>query len=149
MSLAALPQTDAQRRLMLAESLGYGRAAGWVFGVLPALYAQIRLPCYAVLAYSMTAVEMAMILGPTRPPTLSVQIALWMADPALAERGRGAAAALLQLALVLGALGLWRSGEILGRRLLLRAAAGAGARPRWTGYCARSPSAARRWRLPR
>jgi len=124
MSLAALPQTDAQRRLMLAESLGYGRAAGWVFGVLPALYAQIRLPCYAVLAYSMTAVEMAMILGPTRPPTLSVQIALWMADPALAERGRGAAAALLQLALVLGALGLWRSGEILGRRLLLRAAAG-------------------------
>ncbi|MGP3696120.1 ABC transporter permease [Rhodobacter sp. NSM] len=124
MSLAALPQTDAARRTMLAETLGYGRAAGWALSVLPALYAQIRLPCYAVLAYSMSAVEMAMILGPNRPPTLAVQIALWMADPALAERGRAAAAALLQLALVLAALGIWRSAEIVGRRLLLRAAGG-------------------------
>ncbi|AXQ93476.1 ABC transporter permease subunit [Cereibacter azotoformans] len=123
MSLAALPQTDAPRRTMLAQTLGYGRAAGWAFAVLPALYAQIRLPCYAVLAYSMTAVEMAMILGPTRPPTLAVQIALWMADPALAERGRAAAAALLQLTLVLGALALWRTGELVVRRVLLGAAA--------------------------
>lgn len=123
MALAALPQTDAPRRMLLAESLGHGRAAGWAFAVLPALYAQIRLPVYAVLAYSMTAVEMAMILGPTRPPTLSAQIALWMADPALAERARAAAAAALQLGLVVAALALWRLAEAVLRRGLLRAAA--------------------------
>ncbi|WP_096785865.1 ABC transporter permease [Rhodobacter sp. CZR27] len=122
MSLAALPQTDAARRTVLAASLGYGRMAGWVFGVLPALYRQIRLPVYAVLAYSMTAVEMAMILGPTRPPTLSVQVALWMADPALAERGRAAAAALLQLGLVAAALAGWCAAEVAARRLLVAGA---------------------------
>lgn len=122
MMLAALPQTDAPRRMMVAASLGYGRGLGFVHAVLPALYRQIRLPVYAVLAYSMTAVEMAMILGPTRPPTLAVQIALWMMDPALAERDRAAAAALLQLALVVGALLGWRGIEMAAKRLLARLA---------------------------
>lgn len=122
MALAALPQTDAARGRMVTASLGYGRGLGFVHAVLPALYRQIRLPVYAVLAYSMTAVEMAMILGPTRPPTLAVEIAVWMMDPALAERDRAAAAALLQLALVIGALIGWRLVEVAGKRALARLA---------------------------
>ena len=59
MVLAALPQADAPRRMMLVASLGYGRAAGWMLAVLPAVWPQIRLPVYAVLAYAMTAVDMA------------------------------------------------------------------------------------------
>lgn len=122
MMLAALPQTDAPRRMMVAASLGYGRGLGFVHAVLPALYRQIRLPVYAVLAYSMTAVEMAMILGPTRPATLAVQITAWMMDPALTERGRAAAAALLQLGLVAAALLGWRLMEIAAKRALARLA---------------------------
>jgi putative thiamine transport system permease protein len=122
MVLAALPQIDAARRLAVAGSLGYGRVAGFAHAVLPALYRQLRLPVYAVLAYSMTAVEMALILGPTLPPTLSAQVVIWMNDPALAGRGLAAAGAMLQLALVLGALALWRLAEAGVRRGLMRAA---------------------------
>ena len=125
MILAALPQTDAARRLTVAASLGYGRLAGFALTVLPALYAQLRLPVYAVLAYAMTAVEMAMILGPTLPPSLSVQVVHWATEPGLTQRGTGAAAALLQVALVMAALALWRLAEI-GSGRLLRHAAGAG-----------------------
>ena len=119
MALAALPQTDATRRITLAETLGYGRAMGFALVVLPPLYRQLRLPVYAVLAYAMTTVDMAQILGPTRPPTLAVQITQWMMAADLAQRPLAAAGALLQLALVLAALILWRGGEAVARRMLL------------------------------
>lgn len=122
MALAALPQSDAARRLTLAATLGYGRAMAFLLLVLPTLYRQLRLPTYAVLAYGMTTVDMARILGPTRPPTLSVQITLWMTDPDLALRPLASAGALVQLGLVLAALGLWRLGEAAARSLIRRMA---------------------------
>lgn len=122
MALAALPQTDAPRRMLQAQTLGAGRIAAFVVGVLPSLYAQMRLPVYAVLAYSMTAVDMALILGPTRPPTLSAQIVIWMNDPALTDRATAAAGATLQFGLVLMVLAGWRTCEFLARRALMRAA---------------------------
>ena len=106
MSIAALGQTDARRAATVARSLGHGREAGWLRAVFPRLYAQIRLPVYVVLAYSMTVVDVAAILGPTTPPPLSVQIVRWMNDPDLALRLRAAAGAVVQLALVAAALGL-------------------------------------------
>lgn len=116
MTLAALGQADSLRRQMVARSLGYGRVTGWVKTVLPAVYAQIRLPVYAVLAYSMSVVDVALILGPTRPPTLAVQILDWMTHPDLAMRFQAAAGAVLQLGLVVAALALWRGAELaLGR----------------------------------
>ena len=124
MSLAALPQTDAAGRITLAETLGYSRAMGFALTVVPPLYRQLRLPVYAVLAYAMTTVDMAQILGPTRPPTLSVQLTLWMMDPELALRPQAAAGALVQLALVLAALALWRGAEMLARWVLCHLAMG-------------------------
>lgn len=118
MALAALPQTAAATRATLAASLGYGRVMGFALTTLPDLYRQLRLPLYAVLAYAMTAVEMAMILGPSLPPTLSVQITNWMMDPSLAQRGTAAAAALLQIALVLAGLAILRLIEIACARAL-------------------------------
>ena len=118
MALVALPQTGADQRLPVAATLGYGRIAGFVLTTLPALYAQLRLPVYAVLAYAMTTVDMAMILGPTLPPTLSVQVVLWMSEASLASRDIAAAAACLQFALVIAALALWRGAEALAARAL-------------------------------
>ncbi|MCX7646717.1 MAG: ABC transporter permease, partial [Rhodobacteraceae bacterium] len=117
MALAALPQAHAAERLALARALGYGRVTGWLKAVFPAVYAQIRLPVCAVLAFSVSVVDMALILGPSTPPTLAVQTLRWMNDPDLALRFRAAAAATAQLALVLAALGLWRAGEIAAARL--------------------------------
>ncbi|SFD68476.1 putative thiamine transport system permease protein [Roseivivax sediminis] len=133
MALAALGQSDWRRRMRVATALGYGRVAGWLKAVFPAVYAQIRLPVYVVLAYSMSVVDVALILGPSTPPTLSVQIVRWMGDPDLAMRLTAAAAAMLQLALVAGALALWRLGEVavarIGLRWIARGGRGAGADP--------------------
>ena len=117
MALAALPQTDAVRSLAVARTLGYGRIAAWLKVVLPRLYPQIRLPVFAVLAYSVSTVEVAMILGPTNPATLSVRLTGWMRDPDLALWFTAAAGALLQLGLVVMALALWRGGEVATARL--------------------------------
>ena len=120
MTLAALPQADSLRSQMIARGLGYGRVMGWMKVVAPRVYAQIRLPVYAVLAYSMSVVDVALILGPTRPPTLAVQILEWTNHPDLRLRFQAAAGACLQLLLVVGALALWR----LAERLVARRGAG-------------------------
>lgn len=126
MVLAALPQSDSLRAQLVARSLGYGRVMGWMKAVAPRVYVQIRLPVYAVLAYSMSVVDVALILGPTRPPVLAVQILEWMTHPDLGMRFQAAAAALMQLGLVVAVLGLWRLGEsVLARRGAVWAAGGA------------------------
>ncbi len=128
MTLAALGQAEARRSMLVARSLGYRRVAGWLKAVFPRVYAQIRLPVYVVLAYSMSVVDVAIILGPTTPPTLSVQIVEWMGSPDLSMRRLAAAGALWQFALVLAALGLWRGGEWAVARLGRRWAEGGGRR---------------------
>lgn len=120
MSLAALGQIRADQSLLISRALGHSPSGAWLKTVFPAVYRQIRLPIYVILAYSMTVVDVALILGPTLPTTLSVQILRWMSDPDLSLRLLGAAGALLQLALVIGALAVWWVGEhliaALGRR---------------------------------
>lgn len=117
MTLAALGQADAGRSVTIAQALGYGRMTGWLKTVFPRVYAQIKLPIYVVLAYSMSVVDVAIILGPNTPSSLSVQIVKWMSDPDLSLRLQGAAGALLQLALVIAALAVWRLGEMIVGRL--------------------------------
>lgn len=124
MALAALPQSDARRRVRAARSLGYGRVWGWLSSVFPSVYAQIRLPVYAVVAYATSVVDVAIILGPTAPPPLAVQILRWQNDPDLTLRFTAAAGAMLQLAVTGGALITWWLGErtiaAVGRSLLTR-----------------------------
>ncbi len=122
MTLAALPQTDATRRLMSATSLGYGRVWGFVLTVLPGLYRQLRLPVYAVLTYAMTTVDMAAILGPSLPPTLSVQITQWMMEPSLTMRSTAAAGAVVQLLAVVGVLLAWHGTERVAKAALIAVA---------------------------
>jgi putative thiamine transport system permease protein len=111
MTLAALTQIRHAERMRISTALGYGRIKGWLISVFPSVYMQLRLPVYVVLAYGMSVVDVAIVLGPNTPSTLSVQIVRWMSDPDLIFRMQAAAAALLQLALVGGALLAWRMGE--------------------------------------
>lgn len=108
MALGALPQTDMPRRMIVAQSLGAGHLSAFMVGVLPTLYRQLRLPVYAVLTYAMTNVEMAMILGPNLPSTLSVQVVKWMNNPTLLHQGTASAGSLIQLGALLATFGLWR-----------------------------------------
>ena len=112
MSLAALDQAQARERLAVARSLGYGPVAAWLKTVFPAIYPQIRLPIYAVLAFSLSVVDMAIILAPATPPPLAVQIFRWFNDPELTLRLVAAAGASLQLLLVIAAILAWRALEM-------------------------------------
>jgi putative thiamine transport system permease protein len=120
MTLAALGQAPADRTLAIARSLGYGPATAWFKTVLPLVWPQIRLPVYAVLAYSLSVVDMALVLAPGTPPPLAPRVLRWFSDPDLSRQFVAAAGAGLQFALVIGAIGLFRGGEHLvaglGRR---------------------------------
>lgn len=117
MTFAALGQIRADDQIRMARSLGYGPVQAWLKLVLPLVYSQIRLPLYAVLAFSLSVVDMAMVLGPTTPPTLAPMVLRWFNDPELTMRFQAAAGAMLQLLIVLGAIACWRLVEIAAGRL--------------------------------
>ena len=111
MTLAAIGQVDAVRTRTMARTLGYGPIAAWLKAVFPQVYPQIRLPVFAVLAYAVSVVDVAIVLAPTTPPPLAVQLVRWFNDPELAMRFVASAGALLQLAIVAGAMVIWWLGE--------------------------------------
>ena len=108
---AAMNQLPVRPSLELARSMGYGRIAAWLKAILPQVYPQIRLPVYAVLAFSLSSVEIGLVLAPGSPPPLAVLAARWFADYDLQQYFPAAAAAILQLLLVVLAIALWHLAE--------------------------------------
>jgi putative thiamine transport system permease protein len=119
-ALAALPQIDLLRTRTLAASLGYGRIAGFLHGVWPPLYRQMRLAVFAVIAFATSVVDVAAILGPTTPAPLAVRLVGWMNDPELSMRFFASAGALFQLCVTAAALLIWIALERLGAAVLRR-----------------------------
>ena len=96
---------EIERQLQVAASMGYAARTTWARVLWPQLLPRLALPLLAVWAYSLTVVDMALVLGPTRPPTLAVLAWQWLLDADEAMNRQGAAAAALLAALVaLGAL---------------------------------------------
>ncbi len=124
MVIGALGQLRADDSLRLARTLGYGAATAWLTVVFPGVYRQIRLPVYAVLAFSLSVVDVALVLGPTTPPPLAVLVMRWFNDPDIAMRFQGSAGAVLQMILVVGAISAWFAMERVvaywGRRWIAR-----------------------------
>lgn len=107
MAFGAMGQIRGEPTLAVARSLGYGPVHAWLKTVFPLVYAQIRLPVYAVLAYSLSVVDMALILGPGTPPTFAVQLFHWFRDPDLAHQFQAAAGACLHVLIVVAAIAAW------------------------------------------
>jgi putative thiamine transport system permease protein len=120
MTLSALNQIRSAETLVVARALGYPPAAAWLRTVLPQIYPQIRLPIYAVLAFSMSVVDVSIVLAPTNPPPLSLLVFRMFTDRDLALVFPACAGACLQLLLVVAALGLWRAGELLLPKVIRR-----------------------------
>jgi putative thiamine transport system permease protein len=116
-----------QREIASVRTLGYGRGAAWWRVLWPQWLPRLALPLAAVLAYGLTVVDVALIIGPGTPPTLAVLAWQWLLDADPARNAVGAAAALL-LAATLALLCLastalawiveraWRARVRLGRR---------------------------------
>ncbi len=101
MLIAAISQLPITETIKVGQSLGYQRWTVWMKLIWPRLYPMIRLPVYTVLAFSVSVVDVALILGPTNPPLFAVQIFHWLQDADLTLRLQAAAGSLLLLALVL------------------------------------------------
>jgi putative thiamine transport system permease protein len=121
-TLAALPQTQANQSRYVTQTLGYGATTGFILTTWPLVYRQIRLAVFAVIAYAASVVDVAVILGPSRPSTLSVRLAQWMSDPDISLRFMASAGALLQLATVIAAIVIWMFLEKVFARLRNRIA---------------------------
>lgn len=139
MIVGALAQFPAERQLAVARALGYRAPDAWIKVILPQVYRQIRLPVCAVLAFSLSVVDVALILGPSNPPPLAVLAVRWFGDADIRWYFPAAAAACLQLALVAGAIVLMQGLErAIGTRARRALAAGvrAGATARVVGMLA-------------
>lgn len=117
-----------QRQLHSAQAMGYADATVWWRVLWPQLLPRLALPLLAVWAYGLTVVDMALVLGPTRPPTLAVLAWQWLLDADVALNRQGAAAALL-LALMMAAGAALGVGALRAVRPLLRERRVAGDRP--------------------
>lgn len=117
MTLGALEQVEEEKSIRIARSLGYDGMSGWLKTVLPQVYPQIRLPVFAVVAFSVSVVDVALILTVAPAPTLGVLILRWVNDPDLTRQFLAAAGACLQGGVVLSALGLWLAGERAAKSL--------------------------------
>jgi putative thiamine transport system permease protein len=128
-ALLARPELALQLRgwLASARTLGYRDASAWWRVLWPLLLPRLAWPLLAVLAYGLTVVDLALIVGPASPPTLAVLAWQAIQDGDPARNAEGAAAALL-LALALALLVLlvsavahvlaraWRAQSLSGRR---------------------------------
>ena len=94
----------------LAQTLGYSPQRAWWRVVWPQLAPRLYWPLVAVLAYGLTVVDMALVIGPASPPTLAVLAWQWLLDADLAVNARGAAAG--------GVLALAVFGASLGSRAI-------------------------------
>lgn len=111
MIAGALEQVRAREQLAMARTLGYDRATAWVKVILPQIYRQIRLPMLAVLVFSLSVVDVALILGPGNPPPLAVLAVRWFADADIAFYFPGAAAAVLVALIAALAVIAWLGAE--------------------------------------
>lgn len=114
-TIGAMNEIPTRRSFRIAESMGYGRLATWVKIILPQLYSRIRLPMMAVLVFSVSVVDMALVLLPGTSPNLAMLILRWYNDPDLGYQFLAAMGAVMQTLLAIGAIGLWFALEKISR----------------------------------
>jgi putative thiamine transport system permease protein len=82
-----------QAEYALAQTLGRTPAQAFAQIIWPQLAPRLRWPLLAVLAYGLTVVDMALIIGPATPPTLAVLAWQWLSDADLLTQSQGVGAA--------------------------------------------------------
>ena len=90
-----------QAQVCVAKSLGHGPRSTWLKVLLPQLLPRMVWPLIAVFAYGTTVVDMALVTGPTQPPTLATVIWRDLNDGEAAMNARGAAGVLMLSGVIL------------------------------------------------
>jgi putative thiamine transport system permease protein len=92
------------REVSVARSLGHGPHSSFMRIVLPQVLQLSLWPLVAVLSYGMTVVDMALVIGPTQPPTLAQLVWTDLNDGEVLTNVRGAAGTLMLSGLIILAL---------------------------------------------
>lgn len=98
--VGALTQIPMRAQMAAGRSLGYSSSLVWLKIITPQIWPLIRLPTIVVLAYSLSVVDMALILGPSNPPTLAVILTRLFSDPNINRILPASAGGMLQLLMV-------------------------------------------------
>jgi putative thiamine transport system permease protein len=118
-ALASLLQQDELRQRFaretaVARSLGHGPRSAFFRIVLPQLMSRSVWPIIAVFSYGMTVVDMALVIGPTQPPTLAQLVWTDLNDGDAIANARGSSGTLV----LSGVIALVIAGVWLTLRLL-------------------------------
>lgn len=125
MALAALQPLKVDAMLRMGRAMGYSQWVAWWRLLVPRLLPLVRWPMFAVIAYSLSVVDMALIVGPSAPGTLAVLVDRWFYLPEVAWRLPASAGAILLLWITAISLLLWWGCERLWcRRLIAQASCG-------------------------
>ncbi len=133
MGLSSLSQIKVNDTLDQASSLGYGTYSGWLYTVQPQLSSRMRLPVLIVLIFSVSVVDMALVLAPSVPAPLAPRILEWFRDADLDFQFIAAVGAVAQLVLALLCCLIWLlSGRMMTR--LIRVLIYHGLRPNLSAW---------------
>ncbi|MDB4223563.1 ABC transporter permease subunit [Granulosicoccus sp.] len=121
---AQLSALNVDASLRIGRTLGYSPARCWSRLILPRLYPRIRLTLLIIMAFNLTVVDMALLLGPGSPPTLSVMLMALVNDPD--SRAAASAGAILLAALVAACFAIvWLLEQGIGKAAAARRRNGA------------------------
>ena len=111
MTVAALSQINTRPLLTTGRSLGYGALASWIYLIIPQLWPRLRLPIMIVMVFSVSVVDMAVVLSPSTASPLAVRLLTLYQDPELNTRFVASAAAMMQIFIAGLAMVIWFMGE--------------------------------------
>ncbi|GGN37790.1 MULTISPECIES: ABC transporter permease [Marinomonas] len=115
--LATMKSIKARESLQVGQALGYSRFTLWRKVLIPQLYPIIRLPIFIVIAFSLTVVDLALVIGPNTPSTLAVTLLRWFNDPDLSMRLMASAGAISLMLVIVLVLASWEVAHLLFRQL--------------------------------
>jgi putative thiamine transport system permease protein len=104
MSLSVLSQIPYSKLLPAASGLGYSKSQFWWKVILPIWLPKMRFAVFSVLAYGVSVVDVALIIGPTQPTPFAVLVWQWFNEPQLELLPRAAAGAVILAAITLATL---------------------------------------------
>ncbi len=107
MGLSALSQIRVNEYMDCATSLGYSGHSAWLYTIHPLLARRMRLPVLIVLMFSISVVDMALVLTPSVSLPLAPRILEWFYDADLSYQFIAAVGAVVQLGLAFICSMIW------------------------------------------
>lgn len=95
MSIALLKQLNIEKSLQCAQNLGFTQQQAWLKIIFPQWLPKMRFAIIAIMAYSLSVVDVSLIIGPSIPSTLPVMIWSWLNESDLNTHLMAASSAFL------------------------------------------------------